>query len=303
MGDMLEGRIIRGIGGFYYVSTDDGELYECRAKGLFRKEGTKPLVGDICLMTPVEESDPDPDALPVGNITKILPRKSELLRPAVANVDQALIIFALTSPEPNFGLLDTFLLRMELSNLPVIIAFNKLDMDQSGSLERQIRDIYETTGYELVFCSAADGSGTDRLRKRLKGKCTTVAGPSGVGKSSLINLLQANVRMETSRISEKTRRGRHTTRHSELIPLTEGGYICDTPGFTSLGIDEFEKEDIAKGFREIGRWQEECRFAGCSHIAEPDCRVKEKVAAGEISRARYESYVRMYGECRNRKRF
>ena len=303
MGDMLTGRIIRGIGGFYYVSADDGLMYECKAKGIFRKEGTKPLVGDFCHITPVEESDPDLEALPVGNIAKILPRKSKLLRPAVANVDQAMIIFALTNPGPNFGLLDTFLLRMELDRLPVIIVFNKTDLDTDGGRRQEVLDIYRPTGYELLFCSAVEGSGVEEIRERLKGKCTTVAGPSGVGKSSLINRLQGEVQMETSRISEKTRRGKHTTRHSELIPLTEGGYICDTPGFTSLGIDELEKEDIARGFREIGRWQEECRFAGCSHISEPDCRVKEKLLEGAVSRARYESYVRMYGECKDRKRF
>lgn len=299
----MKGRIIRGIGGFYYVSAEDGILYECKARGLFRKEGKKPLVGDFCLLQAVPESDPDPEALPVGNITAILPRESELLRPAVANVDQAVILFACTNPQPNFGLLDTFLLRMELAKIPVTIVINKTDLDTEGHLVGEIRKIYEQTGYRMLYISVAKGQGIEQIRRQLLGKCTVVAGPSGVGKSSLINLLQEDVQMETGGISKKTQRGKHTTRHSELIPLGQDSFICDTPGFTSLGIEEFTKEDIAAGFREIARWQDECRFALCSHIAEPDCRVKEKVQEGLISRRRYESYVRMYGECKDRRKF
>ena len=265
--DLLTGRIIRGIGGFYYVKAEDGVLYECKAKGLFRKEGQKPLVGDLCKLIRVEESDPD--AMPAGSIREILPRKSELLRPAVANPDQALILFAMHSPEPNFMLLDTFLLRMELSGLPVVIVVNKTDLDEDGSGQKLFTERFAHTDYPLLFISAKKEQGIEALQKILEGKCTVLAGPSGVGKSSLINLLQNKIVMETSRISQKTERGRHTTRRSELIETGPDTYIFDTPGFTSLGLQGIEASELAKGFREIARWEEGCRFAGCSHISEP----------------------------------
>ncbi len=300
--ELLEGRIIRGIAGFYYVQTD-GLLYECKAKGLFRLDGIKPLVGDNCRIMPVEESDPDPEALPVGNIVEILPRENSLLRPAVANVDQALIVFAIRDPEPNFGVLDTFLLRMDLTQVPVSLGFNKADLDAEGQLQQKITQIYAPTGYPMAFFSAKKRTGLEQIKALLKGKTTALAGPSGAGKSSLINLMQMDVRMETMSVSAKTQRGRHTTRHSELIPLEEGGYICDTPGFTSLGSEGIDKEQIQQGFREIGKWRDGCRFAQCSHITEPDCSVREKLQEGLISPERYESYVRMYRECESRKKF
>ncbi|MCR4691967.1 MAG: ribosome small subunit-dependent GTPase A [Lachnospiraceae bacterium] len=298
-----EGRIIRGIAGFYYVETAEGTVFECKAKGIFRKDGTKPLVGDICQIMRVEESDPDPEAYPVGNICRILPRKSELLRPAVANVDQALLVFALRSPQPNLNLLDTFLLRMELQKIPAIIAFNKTDLDPEGELAGKIRERFAHTDYPVFLFCAKKGEGIQALKETLMGKCTAVAGPSGVGKSSLINLLQSNIAMETSGISKKTERGKHTTRRSELIRIGDHSYIMDTPGFTSLGTQGLEAEQIAEGFREIVCWQEGCRFAACSHISEPDCLVKEKMAEGLIHPSRYESYVKMYRECKDRKRY
>lgn len=291
------GRIIKGIAGFYYVNTPEGDLYECKAKGSFRKDLLKPLVGDFVEIAVVDEEKAK------GNIEKILPRRSELLRPAVANVDQAVVIFALKNPEPNFRLLDTFLARMELSGIPCIICMNKCDLDEDGSLMAGVKAIYERTGYQIVFTSTKQRKGIDTLGEVLKHKCTTVAGPSGVGKSSLINLLQKDVQMETGSISEKTARGKHTTRHSELIRMGEDSYILDTPGFTSLSMDEFEKEDIQKGFTEIVGCKEPCRFAGCSHIHEPDCRVKEKLAAGEISKERYESYVALYEQRKEKRRY
>ncbi len=291
------GRIIKGIAGFYYVADPQGHVYECKAKGVFRKDAVKPLVGDAVEFAIVDEEGKK------GNIEKILPRKNELLRPAVANVDQALVIFALKDPEPNFRLLDTFLARMVLTGIPGIICFNKTDLDADGRLALQVRSIYRGSGHELVFTSTKERKGIAELEALLKGKCTTVAGPSGVGKSSLINLLQEDVQMETGCISEKTARGKHTTRHSELIALGEDAFILDTPGFTSLSMDDYEKEDIAKGFAEIGRWENGCRFAGCSHIHEPDCIVKEKLAEGMISRQRYESYVAMYEQCKEKRRY
>jgi ribosome biogenesis GTPase len=239
----------------------------------------------------------------IGNMERIAERKSELLRPAVANVDQALVIFALTDPEPSLYLLDTFLARMELSGIPALICFNKSDLDKEGSIRGQITEIYEAGGYPLFFTSAKEKEGVEQLRESLRHKCTTVAGPSGAGKSSLINLLQPHIQMETSQISRKTARGRHTTRHSELIALDDDSYIMDTPGFTSLRMDEYEKEDISRGFREIYAREDGCRFYGCSHISEPDCRVKEALMAGEISRQRYDNYVMMYKEAGEKRRY
>lgn len=292
-----EGRITKGIAGFYYVCTPSGDLYECKAKGSLRRDAARPLVGDFVQIAIVDEQERK------GNIEMILPRKNCLVRPAVANVDQALVIFALKDPEPNFRLLDTFLARMELTGIPSILCFNKTDLDPDCTRADQIRGIYKNSGYPILFTNAQSGGGVDALMSHMKGKCTTVAGPSGVGKSSLINLMQRGIQMETGSISEKTARGRHTTRHSELIPLAQGAFILDTPGFTSLTVDEYDKEDIVKGFQEIYQWKDGCRFAGCSHIQEPDCLVKKKLAAGEISPMRYESYVAMYEKCKEKRRY
>ncbi len=292
-----EGRIKKGIAGFYYVQTRKGVVYECKAKGSFRNDKRKPLVGDFVRFAVVDEETKK------GNIEQIEKRKNELIRPAVANIDQALVIFAQTDPQPNFHLLDTFLARMELLGIPSILCFNKADLDEDKSIYETIEEIYRASGYTIVYTSAKEQQGVETLKQLLAHKCTTVAGPSGVGKSSLINLLQSEIRMETNDISEKTARGRHTTRHSELIALDEDSFIMDTPGFTSLRMDEYEKEDVSKGFREIYEQEGNCRFYGCSHIHEPDCGVKEALCQGKISRQRYESYVMMYGECKDKRRY
>ncbi len=292
-----QGRIIKGIAGFYYVQTQQGMVYECKAKGSFRNDKRKPLVGDYVRFAVVD------DEKQKGNIEQIEQRKNELIRPAVANIDQALVIFAETDPQPNFHLLDTFLARMELLGIPSLICFNKSDLDQDQSIYKTIEEIYQASGYPVLYTSAKEMQGIETLKQYLAHKCTTVAGPSGVGKSSLINLLQSEVRMETNDISEKTARGRHTTRHSELIALDEDSFIMDTPGFTSLRMDEYEKEEISKGFREIYELEGTCRFYGCSHIHEPDCGVKEALCQGNISRQRYESYVMMYEECKEKRRY
>ena len=296
----MQGKIIKGIAGFYYVHVEEKGIYECKAKGIFRKDNTKPLVGDDVEMEVLSEEEM------TGNIVQILPRRSELIRPAVANVDQAVIIFAITKPSPNLNLLDRFLVMMQTQNLPCIICFNKLDI---ASTEEQewLRSIYEPCGYEVLFVSAKEAANQpeslETLKEVLKGKTTTVAGPSGVGKSSLINSLQTDVCMETGEISTKIERGKHTTRHSQLIALASNTYIMDTPGFSSLGLFDMEKEDLQQYYPEFAEYEVECKFGGCSHISEPVCGIKEAVKAGRISKERYENYKLLYEELKSKKKF
>ena len=292
----MQGRIIKGIAGFYYVySVVESSVYECKAKGAFRKEKIKPLVGDMVEYEVLDDVDK------TGNITAILPRKSELIRPAVANIDQALVVFAITKPKPHFNLLDRFLVMMERQDIPVVICFNKKDIASEEEKEA-LRAIYEPSGYQVIFTSAEKKENIDRVREVLKGKLTTVAGPSGVGKSSLINCLQENVSMETGSISQKIERGKHTTRHSELIPIDEESYIMDTPGFSSLYTNDFEKEELKQYFPEMEAYFGCCRFQGCNHVNEPGCAVKEAVESGRIHKVRYENYLEMYRELEQKER-
>lgn len=292
----MRGKIIKGIAGFYYVYVEGRGTYECKAKGIFRKDHKKPLVGDD-----VEADVLDEEAM-LGNIREILPRKSALIRPAVANVDQALIIFAIVKPNPNFNLLDRFLIRMERQNLPTIICFNKQDI---ATLEEKeaLRKAYETCGYQVLFISALEQEGLEQVKELLTGKTTTVAGPSGVGKSSLINQLAPKAQMETGDISRKIERGKHTTRHSEIIALGENTYIVDTPGFTSLDISEITKEELGTYYPEFVQYEPYCKFSGCAHISEPSCGVKDAVAEGKISQVRYENYMVLYQELKEIKRY
>ncbi len=290
------GKIMKGIAGFYYVHVEGRGVYECRAKGIFRKEGIKPLVGDDV------ELDVLDDAEKLGNIRKILPRKSVLVRPAVANVDQALILFAIVKPNPNFNLLDRFLIRMEQQKLLTVICFNKEDIASSEEKEA-LRSAYETCGYRVLFISALENRGLDQVRELLNGKTTTLAGPSGVGKSSLINQLSPETNMETGEISEKIKRGRHTTRHSEIIALGNGTYIMDTPGFTSLDMPDITKEELGGYYPEFREYEPFCKFRGCAHISEPDCKVKEAVEEGKISPVRYENYMVLYRELKENRRY
>ena len=282
----MQGKIIKGIAGFYYVDTEDG-IFECRAKGIFRNQKVKPLVGDLVELEVLSQEEKE------GSVISILPRKSELIRPAVANVDQALVIFALVSPKPNFNLLDRFLVLMEKQGIPALICMNKTDL-ASDEMIAEVRERYRTSGYPLLFVSAAQKEGIEAIREYLRGKTTTVAGPSGVGKSSLINLLQDGVQMQTGAVSEKIERGRHTTRHTELMWVEEDTYILDTPGFSSIELFGIEKEELGDYFPEIAAHAGNCRFRGCAHLAEPDCAVKEAVDNGEISKGRYENYQLFY---------
>ena len=232
----------------------------------------------------------------------ILPRKNELIRPAVSNIDMALVIFAAAKPDPNFNLLDRFLCMMEYQKVPVTICFNKCDL-VTEEQKKALEDIYKPAGYDVIFTSAKKGINLDGLKDLLKGKTTTVAGPSGVGKSSLINQLQDTVYMETGSISEKIERGKHTTRHSEIIPLGEEAYIMDTPGFSSMDVPGFEKEDLWTCYPEFLEYEPYCKFQGCSHINEPNCGVKDALAEGKISQIRYDNYVLLYNEMKQIKKY
>lgn len=297
----MQGKIIKGIAGFYYVcvtnpAEDTTEIYECKAKGIFRKDGTRPLVGDDVEMEVLDEDAGK------GNIQKILPRKNALIRPAVANVDQALVIFAAAKPAPNFNLLDRFLIMMAEQELPCIICFNKQDIVDEKERQK-LTSVYENCGCRVVFASATKGEGTEEIRALLRGKTTTVAGPSGVGKSSMVNSLCGDTYMETGEISEKIDRGKHTTRHAELLLIGPDTYIVDTPGFSSLSVFNMEKEELKDFYPEFAKYEDECRFRGCSHISEPDCGVKNALQDGKISPMRYENYVQIYGELKSQKKW
>lgn len=292
----MTGKIIKGISGFYYVYVEGAGLYECKAKGAFRKQKIKPLVGDNVEIAVIDEANK------LGNVEKILPRKNELIRPAVSNIDMALVIFASAKPDPNFNLLDRFLCMMEYQKVPVTICFNKIDLVDQEKL-KEYSGIYEPAGYNVIFTCTKTKEGLGSIRSLLEGKTTTVAGPSGVGKSSIINCLQSGITMETGTISEKIERGKHTTRHSEIIPVSHDTYIMDTPGFSSMDVPGFEKEDLWTCYPEFVRHEPYCRFIGCSHINEPDCGVKAAVEDGEISPVRYENYKLLYEELKNRHKY
>lgn len=285
----MQGKIIKGISGFYYVHVVGSGIYECKAKGAFRQQKIKPLVGDNVEIDVLSEQDK------IGNVNRILPRENELIRPAVANVDQALLIFAAASPEPNFNLMDRFLVMMAYQNVPVVICFNKCDLVDEAQREK-LRSIYAGSGCKILFASAKKQEGLEEVREVLAHKTTTVAGPSGVGKSSLINLLAPEACMETGEISKKIERGKHTTRHSQLIHLTGDSYIMDTPGFSSLYLPKMEKEELGNYYPEFIEFEPYCRFQGCAHISEPDCGVKEALAEGRIHTVRYENYCELYKE-------
>ena len=292
----MTGKIMKGIGGFYYVYVEGAGLYECRAKGIFRNKKVKPNVGDIVDIDVISEEEK------TGNLTVIHKRKNQLIRPMVANVDQALVIFAIHEPEPNFQLLNRFLIMMEKQQVPVIICFNKMDLATEEEKEQLRRD-YENSGCCVLFSSAQEGEGIPEIKSLLKGKTTVMAGPSGVGKSSTLNSISEEKQMETGAVSEKIKRGRHTTRHSELIYLGEDTYLMDTPGFSSLYLTDIDKEELRFYFPEFAEYENQCRFNGCSHIHEPGCAVQEALEEGKISRLRYEDYCYLYEELANARKW
>ena len=292
----MKGKIIKGIAGFYYVHDGRSKIYECKAKGVFRNRNIKPLVGDDVEFMVLDEKEG------TGNIDAILPRKNKLIRPAVSNVDQAVVVFAVTEPLPNLNLLDRFLVMMERQEIPVIICFNKIDLSGGKEIE-ELRAIYGPAGYTLHFISTYEAAGLEKLHELIAGKTTVLAGPSGVGKSSITNFLQPEARMETGVVSEKIKRGKHTTRHSELFFVENGTYMMDTPGFSSMYIEDLEPNELKDYFPEFSEYEEECRFLGCIHVGEKVCGVKTAVADGKISRSRYDNYLPLYQELKDKRRY
>lgn len=292
----MQGKIIRGIAGFYYVFTRDGQEIECKAKGIFRNQKIKPLVGDE---VEVEILDVEKK---VGQIISISDRRSELIRPAVANIDQVLVIFAVAEPAINYNLLDRFLIMMEKQKIETIICFNKVDKAKQID-QQEILDYFKNTGYRIIFSNAITGEGVTEIRQLLKGKSTALAGPSGVGKSSLTNQIQQEVTMQTGQISEKIKRGKHTTRHTEFIFMGDHTFLLDTPGFSSLYLQDIEAEELKNYYPEFQTFLGECRFLGCNHINEPDCAVKNAVACKTISDLRYQNYKLIYEELKSKKKY
>ena len=291
---MLNGKIIKGIGGFYYVDTENG-LYECRARGIFRKEKITPLVGDRVVISVVDEENKK------GVVEEIDERDTELVRPPIANVDKALIVFAIKNPSPNLSLLDRFIVLAEKENLEIVIILTKADLDDGEELNK-IKEIYELSGYKVIPVSNRQKLNIDKVKEELNGNVVVFAGPSGVGKSSLLNEIDQNFELQTGEVSDKIKRGKHTTRHAELLKLECGGMVADTPGFSSLTLDDIDETELKEYFIEFNDFND-CRFGSrCIHENEPSCSVKEAVENGEISKKRYDSYIQLLNEIRQGKR-
>lgn len=290
---MEEGVIVKGIAGFYYVENHDANIFECKARGKFRKEKLSPIVGDKVSIDVIDDKH--------GVINEIKPRKNQLIRPLVANIDQAILVFAIKKPDLNFILLDKLLIFNEKYGIDAVICINKSDLVSEKEIMK-IRQIYEDIGYNLFTTNGKTGDGIETLKKSLKDKITVFAGPSGVGKSTIFNRLQNKVVMETGDISKKIERGRHTTRHAELIEIDKGSFIVDTPGFSSLDLSSIEIEELQYFFKEFTQYLGQCKFSTCLHLKESGCRVKEMVDKGRITQERYNTYRGILQELQENRR-
>lgn len=294
--DSLTGIIVKGVGGFYYVKAQNNKIYECRARGVFRKECLTPLPGDKVLFSVIDEDEG------TGFIESVYPRESQLIRPAIANVDQLAIIIAAKEPDPDFVLLDKLLVTAGKKGICPFICINKIDLD-TGEEYKKIMEAYSKTGYSIIAMSSKTGIGVESFKEKLFNRITVLAGQSGVGKSTILNKIAGSWVMETGGISEKIKRGRHTTRHAELFQLSFGGYVADTPGFSSFELIEIEPEELQYYYPELGEYIGKCKFRSCNHIAEPECRVKEEVDSGNINYGRYQRYIQLYNLLKNKKTF
>ena len=285
----MQGRILKATGGFYYVLSD-AVLYECRARGLFRKNGVSPLVGD---WVEIEETGEEK-----GYVTRILDRKNSLIRPPLANLDQLFLVVSVADPQPNLLVLDKLIAIAEHKKIEPFLIVTKTDLGEWETLAA----LYEKAGFQ-VFCTGLDqDSGLAMLRRSMEGKISAFCGNSGVGKSSLLNRIDSRLDLSTAQISQKLGRGRHTTRHVQLYPVSGGGYIADTPGFSSMDLERYEvilKEQLQYCFREFGPHLNQCRFTGCSHTKEKGCAVLAAMEEGEIASSRHASYCTLYEAAKN----
>lgn len=280
----MKGKIVKGIGGFYYVKVGN-EIYECKARGIFRKEKVKPAIGDD-----VEISVSGA----VGSIDKIFERTSHLVRPPVANIDTLVIVAATAEPEPDIFLIDKLLVTAEKAGIEPVICLNKTDIKS----ENELKEIYEGAGYKVASVCAREETGFDELISLIKGKTSAFAGLSGVGKSTILTHL-SGTGCETGEISERIKRGKQTTRHVELLEAPFGGFLLDTPGFSSFEVESIKAGELEEYFPEIRALSGKCRFKGCAHINEPDCAVKTQIEKGLIAKSRYESYCELYNQLKN----
>ncbi|HOT21213.1 MAG TPA: ribosome small subunit-dependent GTPase A [Sedimentibacter sp.] len=290
---MIEGIITKGVGGNYYVDIGS-KIIECRARGLFRLKNIKPLVGDKVLIR-ITEEDED-----MGYIEEIKERTSEIKRPPVANAQQLVIIFSVKNPEPSFILLDKLLIAAKSNNLNPVICINKSDLANEEEKEN-ILNIFKNTGYKIIFTSKYDEDSLQNLKDILKDRLNVFSGPSGVGKSSLMNAIEPGFYLETGEISDKLKRGRHTTRHAEIFKLGFGGYAVDTPGFSSFELEGVDEYSLKSYYPEIVKYDDGCKFLDCLHYKEPGCMIKEAVNSDLISRVRYNNYIKLLEQIKESK--
>ena len=290
----MKGLIIKGIGGFYYVKTDNG-IIEAKGRGIFKKDGITLRTGDVVDIELMAEDDSK------GVINKIYPRKNCFVRPPIANVDLLVIVFAAKNPRPNFPVIDKFLINAQINKIEPVICINKKDLVSDDEF-REISDIYNSV-YNVIGVSTKTGEGMDELLSVIKGQKTALAGPSGAGKSSIINYLHPAANMETGEVSKKTMRGKHTTRHVEIFELKGESMLFDTPGFTSFELPDMDEGSIKEYYPEFREFDSLCKYDNCNHISEPDCKVVKAVSEGRINKLRYEAYVSNYNEMKKRKKY
>ncbi|MHA7963640.1 ribosome small subunit-dependent GTPase A [Paenibacillus sp. CAU 1782] len=301
---MLNGVIVKALSGYYYVrpsdGDEDGETVQCRARGIFKKRGQSPLVGDNVRYSLTENGE--------GTVEELLPRSSELIRPPVSNVDLAILVFSVTEPDLNLQLLDKFLVHIEHAGIPALLCLSKQDLEEEGeeteeakAAAESVNRIYGALGYEVFGTSSRKGDGVERLQARLRGHLAVFAGQSGVGKSSLLNAIVPGLELETNEISNRLGRGKHTTRHVELINIG-GGLVADTPGFSQLDFHELGVQDLSYCFVEMRELSPQCKFRGCTHVHEPGCAVISALEEGKVARSRYDHYLLFMEEMKDTKR-